>query len=111
MLTEYKEIVNNIVGQKSEQTMTVGKQMFDTLARISLPQKLDALTSDDVGLPEGTWSKVQDVQSKGGVNQVEQMMISLRNFAEHSKNMIAGEEQMLNAEESDDNMMRSQYGP
>ena len=88
MLTEYKELVNNVVGQKSEQTMAQGKMMFDTLARMSLPQKLDALTCDDVGLPEGTWGKIQDVQSKGGVNQVEQMMISLRNFAEHSKKMI-----------------------
>lgn len=37
-------------------------------------------------------------------------MISLRNFAEHSKKMLSDEEGMLQVEENDDNMMRGQYG-
>jgi hypothetical protein len=36
------------------------------------------------------------------VPQVEQMMISLTNFAEHSKKMISEQEAMLTAEETDD---------
>jgi hypothetical protein len=37
------------------------------------------------------------------------MMISLTNFAEHSKKMISEQESMLTAEETDDAFMRQQY--
>jgi programmed cell death 6-interacting protein len=107
----YKERLMEMVRAENVSAADLRTQMQGVLASLSLPQKLDALSSSDTGLPEDVWAKVQEVNSRGGAIQVEKMMESLSVMNSSNLKLLEDVERMIKQEEDDDASHRTMFGP
>lgn len=107
----YKERLMEMVRAENVSAADLRTQMQGVLASLSLPQKLDALSASDAGLPEDVWAKVQEVNSRGGAVQVEKMMESLSVMNASNLKLLEDVERMIKQEEDDDASHRTMFGP
>lgn len=109
LAAEYKELLHNMIMEESERTSTATRNTLQALESMNLPHKLDALTVES-GLPESVWKKVQQAQSFGGVNHIDNGLNSLRQLSENSQKFITELESMIAREDSEDKSLRQMYG-
>jgi programmed cell death 6-interacting protein len=60
-------------------------------------------------IPENLWSKIEEFQKKGGIQNVQGMIQGLTAMRENNMSMIEQMQKTLEEEESSDNQMRTQY--
>ena len=111
VMNQYKERLMEMVQNENVSAADLRNQLQTTLASLNLPQKLDALSASDAGIPEDVWGRVQQTNSHGGVLQIEKMMESLTVMNTSNLRLLEDVETMIKQEEDDDASHRAMFGP
>ena len=111
VMSQYKERLMEMVRAENVAVADLRTQVQGLLSSLSLPQKLEAISASEAGLPEDVWTKVQEVNSHGGAIQVEKMMESLSVMNSGNLKLLEDVELMIKQEEDDDASHRTMFGP
>lgn len=109
LCAEYKELLHQIVLEESRKLSDNKREKDQILESMSLPQKINAL-SNESGLPEAIWKKIQQTQVSGGFFQLENSLSSLRQLSENCQKTLNEFLGSLQREEEEDKSLRQAYG-
>ena len=108
MIEQYKAKMMDFISQQlnqyeNEDTIT---QFLNSLG---LPSSLETVLSSS-SISDSLWRNISDVQSRGGIMYLNNLMKSLSSMPGEIKNRIEQSENLLKNEEAEDQKLRSQYG-
>ena len=108
MIEQYKAKMMEFISQQlnqyeNEDTVT---QFLNSLG---LPSSLETVLSSS-NISDSLWRNISDVQSRGGIMYLNNLMKSLQASPGEIKNRIEQSENLIKNEEAEDQKLRSQYG-
>ena len=108
MIEQYKSKMMEFISQQlnqyeNEDTVT---QFLNSLG---LPSSLETVLSSN-SISDSLWRNIADVQSRGGVMYLNNLMKSLSSSPGEIKNRIEQSENLIKNEDAEDQKLRSQYG-
>lgn len=109
LCAEYKELLHQMVSEESRKISDNKREKDRVLESMGLPQKINAL-SNESGLPEAIWKKIQQTQVSGGFFQLENSLSSLRQLSENCQKTLNEFLASLQREEEEDKSLRQAYG-
>ncbi|CAG9318910.1 unnamed protein product [Blepharisma stoltei] len=108
-IAEYKDILQTINIEENEKAGLITREISQNLEAMNLPHKLDA-TSGENGIPEAVWKKIQNIQSQGGVNQLEQSFNNVMTLNANNAKYCVELEGNLTREAQEDATLRNNHG-
>lgn len=105
----FKETVDNFVGQVRRGVQEKNEQSKANLNAMGLPASLDAIKSEK-GIPNELWSKIQEIQLKGGVPALYELKQRVFTACETATKLSQDTQDMLQQEQQDDLAMRTKWG-
>ena len=108
MIEQYKAKMMEFITQQlnqyeNEDTIT---QFLNSLG---LPSSLETVLSSS-NISDSLWRNISDVQSRGGIMYLNNLMKSLQSMPGEIKNRIEQSENLIKNEDAEDQKLRSQYG-
>ena len=108
MIEQYKGKMMEFITQQlnqyeNEDTIT---QFLNSLG---LPSSLETVLSSS-NISDSLWRNISDVQSRGGIMYLNNLMKSLQSMPGEIKNRIEQSENLIKNEDAEDQKLRSQYG-
>ena len=108
LAAEYKDLVLQLTTTEASKIAGLVREITTALDSMCLPQKINAL-SNETGLPEAIWTKIQQVQVSGGYFQLENSMASLKQLGENCQKSLAELMGTIAREEEEDRSLRETY--
>jgi len=109
MLDEYKGRLNEVLNTQAAKVAASDDEITALFKQFNLPHALNAIHPEE-GVPEGLWNRICDVKSRGGFQHVKSMVEGLSTVSTNSETMIEDVNGDLMKEQTDDEMIRQQYG-
>ena len=108
LAAEYKDALLQMTTTEAAKITALTRDIGAALDAMGLPQKINAL-SNEAGLPEAIWTKVQQVQVCGGYFQLENSLASLRQLTENCQTSLGELSSTITREEDEDRSLRQAY--
>ena len=115
MIDRYKQRMGDFLQQNISQYETE-KSISIFLENLHLPPHLtkrrsgESINSDNIFFPQELWEKISHVQKLGGTNSLNEIMQNIKGIYDYMTSNLENTLNSFKNEESDDNMMRQQYG-
>ena len=109
MQDEFRNEVNAIINKVMDNSGNVDNEQAAFLVNYNLPQAVQALTCEDE-LPKEVWTRIEDFQKRGATSVIDNMFTGIEQLANTNTGLIQKIDKDLADEESEDTMLKNQYG-
>lgn len=109
LIDELKNILQNVITEEFNKIQKGEEQQVQFLRQFNLPDALFSITAGSE-VPASVWAKIEEFQKKGSGQNFQSAIEGCEQVKQSNMNLINEMNQILEAEEQEDNALRAQHG-